>query len=63
MFRNVMVGLLAIGIYVCVGAGTGTAQSSEGVTAKTMSDNAAAYRLDFSLHELEDGKKINTRQY
>jgi len=24
---------------------------------------AAAYRLDFSLHELEDGKKINTRQY
>lgn len=23
----------------------------------------AAYRLDFSLHELEDGKKVNTRQY
>ena len=27
-------------------------------------DNALTpYRLDFSLHEMEDGKKINTRQY
>ena len=26
-------------------------------------DPIVAYRLDFSLNELEDGKKINTRQY
>jgi len=67
MFRNVMVGLLALGMYVSVGVRTGAAQSPEDVTAKTMSGNSdkalAAYRLDFSLYELEDGKKVNTRQY
>jgi hypothetical protein len=35
--------------------------------SKTNSENPAkpvhAYRVDFSIHELEDGKKINTRHY
>jgi len=42
-------------------------QGAEGnASAKQKSEQpktASAYRLDFSLIELEDGKKINTRQY
>ena len=33
------------------------------VAAQETSKPVAAYRLSLSLHELEDGKKINTRQY
>jgi len=58
MFRRAMIGLLALGVYFWWGFGAATAQE------RTDSEKAqSAYRLDFSLSELEDGKKINTRQY
>lgn len=34
-----------------------------GQNTQTAAKPLAAYRLDFSFHELEDGKKVNTRQY
>jgi hypothetical protein len=37
-----------------------SAQEAEGAKAKTQVN---AYRLDFSINELEGGKKVNTRQY
>jgi len=58
MFRRAMIGLLALGVYFWWGFGAATAQE------RTDSEKGqSAYRLDFSLSELEDGKKINTRQY
>jgi len=44
-----------------------SAQAKEEAEAAAAAERAAkpvhAYRLDFSVNELEDGKKINTRQY
>ena len=41
--------------------------AQEGDSAKAATQESiqpiAAYRLDFSVNEMEDGKKINTRQY
>ncbi|HUM04700.1 MAG TPA: hypothetical protein VLT90_04510 [Terriglobales bacterium] len=63
MSRKTMVWLLALGMYLWGAIGPARAQDT-GKTTKADADAAlAAYRLDFSLHELEDGKKINTRQY
>jgi len=63
MSRKAMFWLLALGMFFCWGIGAATAQESDN-TPKANADTAlAAYRLDFSLHELEEGKKINTRQY
>ena len=40
------------------------AQQTEGSKRASEAEKAqSAYRLDFTLGELEDGKKINTRQY
>jgi hypothetical protein len=40
------------------------AQESSAAKASPEADKAVnAYRLDFSVNEMEDGKKINTRQY
>jgi len=65
MSRRSVVWLSLLGalLWCCVGALQ--AQSPEDIAKKSdNSDKAlAAYRLDFSLHELEDGKKINSRQY
>jgi hypothetical protein len=57
-------------------AGTGRAQTPEEATKLTRSESTKnakteswtpgpkeAYHIDFSILELEDGKKINTRQY
>lgn len=43
----------------------GTCLAQENNTAKTAEPRGPipAYHLEFSLNELEDGKKINTRQY
>jgi len=59
MSRKNVVWLLA-GVALWWMVGTAAAQEAGG---KTQPEPLAAYRLDFSLHELEDGKKINTRQY
>jgi hypothetical protein len=67
MSTQKMFSALVIGMCFWLGIGAATAQSSESAPSKKTSDNSemtlTAYRLDFSLHELEDGKKINTRQY
>jgi hypothetical protein len=50
-----------------VAAGTsGRASAQESSAARTAPEAekvVSAYRLDFSVNEMEDGKKINTRQY
>jgi hypothetical protein len=46
----------------CWGATAGSAQEkTEGPTK--VEDRQGAYRLDFSVNEILDGKKINSRQY
>lgn len=40
-----------------------TKQNIESAAASEREKPVHAYRLDFSVNELEDGKKINTRQY
>ncbi|HWJ46332.1 MAG TPA: hypothetical protein VNS62_01685 [Candidatus Udaeobacter sp.] len=39
------------------------AQKAESPKAADEVKIASAYRLDFSLNEMDDGKKVNTRQY
>lgn len=43
-------------------ASAGSTKGAEQKAAKS-AEPIEAYRLDFSINELEDGKKINTRQY
>jgi hypothetical protein len=57
-----MLGIL--GIVLCWSAGEARAQVS--TTAKASAEESrplTAFRLDFALSELEDGKTINTRRY
>jgi hypothetical protein len=58
MMRKPMWSAVVIAILLFGNAMVGSAQES---TAS--SKPRSAYRLDFSLHELEDGKNVNTRQY
>lgn len=52
-------------LVLMIPAGSGKALAQETQTPKAIPEerSANAYRLDFSVNELEDGKKINTRQY
>jgi hypothetical protein len=61
-----------LGFMICWGAAgraqdTAQAKSNAESKAQAKSDTEEkpvhAYRLDFSVNELEDGKKLNTRQY
>src|SRR5580698_2910 len=66
MNRRMVIGLAGLLlISLCWSASASGAQES--ATSKSSSEAtekpATAYRLDFSVNELEDGKKINTRQY
>lgn len=66
MYRPQLIWVLMLGMFLGWNIRAATAQSSEDATKKMTGDSdkeMAAYRLDFYLHELEDGKKINTRQY
>ncbi len=59
MIVTVMLGLLT-------GFGIGTSRAQEASAAKSAPEAEKAvdaYRLDFSVNELEEGKKINARQY
>jgi len=40
-----------------------SAQDSNSTKATSEATTVNAYRLDFSVNEIDDGKKINTRQY
>ena len=51
--------LAAITFILCCGTQMLLAQEKQ----KQDASPAVAYRLDYSINELEDGKKINTRQY
>jgi len=42
---------------------TPVSRAQEQTSAKTAVESANAYRLDFTINEMEDGKKINARQY
>jgi hypothetical protein len=52
-------------ISLCCSLPSSLAQDQTTAETKTEASNKPvdAYRLDFSVNELEDGKKINTRQY
>ena len=69
---------LILGFMICWGAASGAqdkapqAADSAKTEAKAEAESSAAaqrdrpvhaYRLDFSMNEMENGKKINTRQY
>ena len=58
MMRKLMWSTVVLTMLLFGNAMVGSAQEST-ASSKSLS----AYRLDFSLHELEDGKKVNTRQY
>ena len=55
-------------VFILIGGGTTKAPAQEAGTSKAASERSEApalnaYRLEFSVNEIEDGKKINTRQY
>jgi hypothetical protein len=58
MYTRKMMFALVLGIFLFVARPFTTAQNANAEPKPT-----AAYRLDFSINELEDGKKINTRRY
>jgi hypothetical protein len=65
MFKK-MVMTTAIGLTMLAAGALPHVAAQESGAAKTASpaeNTLTAYRLDFSLNELEDGKKINSRQY
>ena len=58
--------LFAVSAIFTILLGVGVHRAGAQDAAKSKSDTMQvghAYRLDFTLNELEDGKKINTRQY
>ena len=65
MSRKCAVCLLVLGI--ALGWSATIVWAQEAAVSKPRTDDVekapSAYRLDFSIHELEDGKKVNTRQY
>lgn len=71
MTVGVPVFLLLVGLVFSNGVTRAWAQESDGAASASSSKGAEpkaaipleAYRVDFSINELEDGKKINTRQY
>ena len=53
--------VLILVVWLCGGAERGWPQDSK--AERSSERKVAAYRLDFSINELEDGKKINERHY
>lgn len=54
--------IIAVLLFVLAGLGA-RAQDSASKTASEAGEPRHAYRVDFVLAEMEDGKKINSRQY
>jgi hypothetical protein len=64
--RTAAAGVLIMALIFAGGIGKTWAQESSASTKSTEQEPAKlteAYRLDFSVDELQDGKKMNTRQY
>lgn len=57
---------VALGLVLCGGTRGAFSQDASGATKAATQEtekSVSAYRLDFSVNEMEDGRKINTRQY
>jgi hypothetical protein len=64
--KTVVAGVLIMALVLAGGISKALAQETSGSSKHTTEDLTKpleAYRLDFSINELEDGKKINSRQY
>lgn len=55
--------LLLLSLCLSVSSSRAQEQTDSKNQAAMQERPAAAYRLDFSVNEIEDGRKINTRQY
>jgi len=62
VIRSLAAAVLFLGGMPFVGTPRALAEDTPKATAEAPKP-LEAYRLDFSINELEDGKKINTRQY
>ncbi|HYA26326.1 MAG TPA: hypothetical protein VEF05_19355 [Terriglobales bacterium] len=66
MNRKVAVGFAKL-LVISLCWNTPVSRAQEQTSAKTPVESAEktanAYRLDFTIHEIEDGKRINARQY
>jgi len=62
MFKKLVVAA-ALTLAFTVGGGAQKALAQDSGELKATPKPLSAYRIDFSVNELEDGKKINTRQY
>jgi 3D (Asp-Asp-Asp) domain-containing protein len=63
MFKKMVVAATLMLALVAGGISHASAQESSSAKVTSEEKTVNAYRLDFSVNELEDGKKINTRQY
>jgi hypothetical protein len=61
--KTVMTAALIFVMMAGVGITPAAAQPSEPENGRKAERTLNAYRLDFSINELDDGKRINTRQY
>jgi hypothetical protein len=64
--KTIAAGWLILALVATVGSSRAWAQGSPDsskIAAPEPAKPVEAYRLDFSINEIEDGKKINTRQY
>ena len=61
--KKALVVVLVVAALTSVGLRKTWAQGPDAAKASESEKTVHAYRLDFSVSELEDGKKINTRQY
>ena len=62
MRRTLIIAATLCGCFCC-GIVAVAAQDASELQAKAAQKTVTPYRLDFSLNEIEDGKKINTRHY
>jgi hypothetical protein len=64
--KTVLAGALLAALAVALGSNNGWTQELSASTKSTTQEPAKpleAFRLDCSINELEDGKKVNSRQY
>lgn len=61
--KTSMAGALLVALLIAMKATPAPAQDSPSKSAPEAAESGHAYRLDFTMSELEDGKKINSRQY
>ena len=60
---KVLVAKRALAVLLAIGVQQARAQESAPAKTSPAEKVLSAYRLDFAVNELEDGKKVNSRQY